>query len=470
MRIKQRPRDFRVAEEVKIPLDPGGEHYVYRIAKRKITTFDAVRRLAKAAGVPLGSVSYCGLKDKQSHSLQHVSIKGRRLEARVEGLRVELVGRSQEAISSGNLVRNRFAIVIRDLDSDQVTHARRRLSMVRREGVVRYFDDQRFGAIRYGQGFLARDLISGNHEQALRRLVATPSPLDRSEDHAVKVLFRDYWGQWDRVCQRLGARRFARIAQYLRKHPQDFAGAFVRMEAKERALHLFSYQSYIWNESAAGLVRRLMKGKGGVQEAPYLCGSLVFPADVADAMLLERLARLDVPLVDHELEIDDPDVRTSVLEVLQREGLTMEGFRVRDVPGAFFRAEPRALMVRPRQLRLGRPEPDEENPGRTRATLRFTLPPGCYATVVLKRLFPEFAEEQQAWAQGRARQAQGGGGGRKPQGEGGGRKSQGGGRGRKAQGGRGQPQRRSGKAGGRGGKQRRGRPGGKGSRGGPAKS
>ncbi len=44
-------------------------------------------------------------------------------------------------------------------------------------------------------------------------------------------------------------------------------------------------------------------------------------------------------------------------------------------------------MVHPGKLVIGKPRPDELNRGYIKVNIAFTLPPGSYATLVVKRLF-----------------------------------------------------------------------------------
>ena len=48
--------------------------------------------------------------------------------------------------------------------------------------MVNYFDSQRFGSLKHGQGFIVKDLMRGDFEVALRNVLARPSELDRSDD------------------------------------------------------------------------------------------------------------------------------------------------------------------------------------------------------------------------------------------------------------------------------------------------
>ena len=85
--------------------------------------------------------------------------------------------------------------------------------------------------------------------------------------------------------------------------------------------------------------------------------------------------------------IDDPEIRRAVDEVLAREGITLDRLVVKGVEGFAFKPEERPLLVVPRHWRAIRSEPDELNDGAEKLRIRFELPRGSYATMVVKRLF-----------------------------------------------------------------------------------
>src|SRR5581483_884833 len=97
---------------------------------------------------------------------------------------------------------------------------------VNRLGVVNYFDDQRFGSLKHGQGFIAKDLLRGDSEAALRNFMAVPSPLDRTEDAKVKQFWADNWGDWGARCPFQANKKYFRILASLRESPRDFLKAF----------------------------------------------------------------------------------------------------------------------------------------------------------------------------------------------------------------------------------------------------
>src|SRR5262249_53309943 len=62
----------------------------------------------------------------------------------------------------------------------------------------------------------------------------------------------------------------------------------------------------------------------------------------------------------------------------------------------FFKHEERPVLVQPSKLVLGRTQHDELNRGFSKLNVAFTLPPGSYATLVVKRLFHRTAREDTA--------------------------------------------------------------------------
>src|SRR5512137_1507282 len=234
MKLKQLPEDFSVTESWRFDRDPSGEWYVHLMDKQKLSTFEAVERLCAVGGLRPADVSYCGLKDKQGRTTQLVAIRGRRMDLQEPDLRLKFMDRIAGPLSAENTTSNRFAVTVRDLSEEDVARLPGAVAEVRRIGVVNYFDSQRFGSLKHGQGFIVKDLMRGDFEVALRNVLARPSELDRSDDARVKGFWKDHWGEWGRRNPYPGAERYARIIRWLREHPRDHLGAFLRTEPRWR--------------------------------------------------------------------------------------------------------------------------------------------------------------------------------------------------------------------------------------------
>lgn len=398
MKIKQRPEDFVVREAYRVDWDPKGPWRVYLMDKQKLSTFEAVERICAHFRIPPKRVSFCGLKDKQGRTEQLVAIHGLEEQLQEPDLRLKYLGRTREPLSADNLTANRFSITVRDLSEEDVARLPQSVSEVRRVGVINYFDSQRFGALKHSQGFIAKDLIRGDVEQALRNYMAKPSPLDESEDAKVKEFWAKNWGNWAKKCPYKAARKYRNILLYLQENPKDFAGAFLRIETRYRTLLLYEYQSYLWNEG----VRRLLLGYLPAEEMisiRYQAGRLLFPRELPRETL-EDLRRRTFPLLGPDSAFEDARTARAVFETLRQERIRLDDLALPHLPGMFFKHEERPVIIYPGKLVVGKPRPDELNRGRLKVNVAFTLPPGAYATLVTRRLFWFAVLEEEAREKG----------------------------------------------------------------------
>src|SRR5205085_9739303 len=101
--------------------------------------------------------------------------------------------------------------------------------------------------------------------------------------------------------------------------------------------------------------------------------------------LRDELWKKSFPLLAPDSEIADAGVREAALGALRAQGLGLSDLRIEGAP-VFFKHEERPLVVRPGRLRVHGPRRDELNRGRCKIHLSFTLPPGAYATLVVRRI------------------------------------------------------------------------------------
>jgi tRNA pseudouridine13 synthase len=385
MKLKQRPEDFSVTESWRFDPDPRGAWFVYLMDKQKLSTFEAVERISSRAGVQPAEVSYCGLKDKQGRTTQLVAVHRKPVELQEPDLRLKPLGRTGAPLSAANTTSNRFAVTVRDLVEYDLGKLPAAVAEVQRLGVVNYFDSQRFGSLKHGQGFLVKDLMRGDAEAALRNFLARPSELDRSDDARVKTFWKEHWGEWHLKNPYPGAERYAHVLRWLRLHPQDYLGAFLRTEPRWRALQVFSYQSWLWNEGVKAYLRDVV-GIARLVSIKYQAGTLLFPRAL-DPEASRTLRGATFPLLAPATRFADPAVERAALSVLGREEMTLASLAVPGAPQIHFDPEERPLVVVPGKLVVSEPSRDELNKGRLRVNVAFTLPPGAYATLVVKRLF-----------------------------------------------------------------------------------
>lgn len=386
MRLKVKPDDFRVRELLDYEQDPRGEHYVHRLRKEKLDTLQALTELARVTGVSRSDIAFAGLKDRQGVTEQWISVRGRRLEYRRRDLEVTFDGRAREPISSKQSRGNAFEIVMRELGDEELDSLQERLLDIRATGFVNYFDDQRFGCVRHGQGFILRDVLRGDYESALRALIATPSPKAITGDVKLKRILRDKWGDWEVCASVARGPSWQRVFNVLLRNERDFKGALAALPERQKLIHAFAYQSYLWNRALSRWLRMEVPRESAAEIWTVL-GRLrawrrLPPGKAA------RVAGIDAPMFGVGLAGGEPSYRAALDAVLRREEVTVQDCEEHGLPGLQLRTELRPTVVIPEDVRLGRVQ-RERTSRSLAATLAFSLPRGAYATMLIKCLTSE---------------------------------------------------------------------------------
>jgi tRNA pseudouridine13 synthase len=358
VKIKQRPEDFVVTERLADASSNRGPYAIYRLRKRHLGTPEAVTLIARLWNLPKRRIGFAGLKDTHSASEQFVSIRGgppsglkdRRFE-------LEYVGRDERPVGPARLLGNAFAIVVRDLSEAEATTFCAALKEIRAHGLPNYFDAQRFGSVIDGR-FVAQDLVEGRFEEAMKLVLASPTPDDSGRRRLVRETIRRRWGDWDAAMRELPRCGERGIVGFLRDHPRDFAGAFDRLDRFLRFLYLSAYQSHLWNEALAAAVRETV---------------------AADRRFDRRIGPGRWPFY-RRLE---PEER----ERLEPLRIPLPRPKLRKVRRAWFGKGARPALVFPSGLSVAADEPDALNGGRRAVAFACEMPKGAYATLIIRRCF-----------------------------------------------------------------------------------
>jgi tRNA pseudouridine13 synthase len=387
MRIKHRPEDFRVRELLAEGyMKESGRHRVYRVKKRKRTSLEAAAVLAELAGCPASEVGLAGLKDRQGVTIQYMSVPVKKPVWLDElDLSIEPEGFADEQLESRHSQGNAFVVRLRGLTQSELTQVQPELEAVRAHGVINYFGEQRFGNLRFGQGWIARELALGRHEKALEQLLCSPSDQDDDQHARFKHAWRKCWGDWRR-CRDIAGSAGAHhsVFEHLTKNPTDFAGAFRYISSRLRLIHLYAWQSHLWNRTVATWVRETHPRKESFW-VESLEGRLVFPRGaLKEDPGFQNRWRLPGPRLE---DVTNPRQRELYEKALELEELKPEQFTIEGISGFQLKGEDRELVILPRRLRCEEAGRDTER-GLVDVKLAFELPRGAYATMLLARLFP----------------------------------------------------------------------------------
>jgi tRNA pseudouridine13 synthase len=260
------------------------------------------------------------------------------------------------------------------------------VEQVGRTGLPNYFDDQRFGSVAAGQ-FVARHMILGQYEDALKLALAAPYEHDRSAQKKEKAILREHWGDWKLCKERLPRSHARSLVDYLLHHPGDFRGALERLSPDLRGLYLSAYQSYLWNNALTRWIEAQFPTEDLLQ-LPWRLGRVAVPVRL-DSARATLVAGLRIPLPSPRVVFVDGDAVSAALhEVMREEDITPDQLRLRGFKKLFFSRGERAAWYFPTEIGYTTAGDDLE-PSRQKLQLAFELPRGCYATLLLKRLSAE---------------------------------------------------------------------------------
>lgn len=365
-----------------------GPFAFYRLHKIGWTTPDALQVIARRWSLRWNQFGYGGLKDRHADTTQYLTVHhGPKRNLSHQRIELTHLGQLNQPYSSRDIRANRFGVTIRHLVSADEAAVQAAVAAVGRTGVPNYFDDQRFGSVTADGRFVGRELVHGRFEEALKLALVAPYEFDKADEKREKQILTEHWGDWPTCKAKLPKGHARSLVSYLCDHPTNFKGAVARLRPELQGLYLSAYQSELWNRVLANWITARFPAEhlGTVRMHR---GVLPAPTEVPDELAAEW-ERLVIPLPSPRLKPEpDADYLPYLEAVLAEEQRTLKQLKVPGLDKPYFSNGERAGCLRPEGL-TAEPGDDELNPGRRKIALRFDLPRGCYATMVVKRLVGE---------------------------------------------------------------------------------
>ncbi len=378
--IKVQPADFLV-EEIPLYQPLGeGEHTYFEVEKTDLSTFQAVRRIARALNLHHKRIGYAGLKDARAVTRQVMSVQNvppeRVLALELANIKVLWATRHKNKLKTGHLKGNRFTIRIREVDENQVENARRILAVLEKRGVPNYFGAQRFGQ-RGDAHRLGRAILDGDVEKAIGLFLGHPHPAESLTIYQARERFEA--GDWAEALALFPPKMSdeREVLRALIKSGGSYPAAYSRLPKDKRRFFVSAYQSHLFN----GVLDERLD-----EFDRLFVGDLAFIHAKGASFLVEdveaeqpRADRFEIspsgPLYGYKLLVAEGTQGELERRILAQAGLSLESFRLKGGPKA-----PGAR----RPLRFPLLEPElwyDEG-----LVLAFELPKGCYATNVLAEI------------------------------------------------------------------------------------
>lgn len=382
MKLKRLWEDFVVREISDFPLSTG-PFAVYQLDKSGIGTPEAIAEILKIWNIPRRAVGYGGLKDRHATTTQTITLfQGPQRSIEQRGFRLEYLGQAPREFHAKDIIANEFEVTLRDLTPSASEQVQSLLPAIA-AGVPNYFDDQRFGSLGESGQFVAQPWCLGDYERALYLAIAEPNVHDRPREREQKEILRTHWGNWAECKQRLDRSHRRSIVTYLADHPTDFRRALALLRSDLRSIYLAAFQSYLWNEIVSQWLQQNLPA-GSWYTKQGAAGELTFWSHPTEE-IISALAEKEIPLPSARQHHWPEAIAPLLDRVLEPLGMDRHQIRVKYPRDAFFSKGSRRVLLRPEGLK-GTASEDELAAGRQKLTLRFTLPRGAYATMIVKCL------------------------------------------------------------------------------------
>jgi tRNA pseudouridine13 synthase len=383
--IKQRPEDFFVQEMPLYEPSGEGEHVYCEIQKIGMTTFEAIHRISAALGVSSRDIGYAGLKDARAITRQLFSIRGTTPQAvmdlKLPDITAQWAARHGNKLRLGHLAGNRFAIKIRDVNPTDVVKLKPVIAMIQKRGMPNYFGQQRFGR-RNNNDRLGAALVRGDDAKLLSLLLGMPDPaLDDADSVAARRAFDE--GKLEESMKRWPnhSRMEMRVLSRLIKTGNP-AAAVGTIDEKIRKLYVSALQSRLFNDVLARRMETLDRLLPGDLAWKHENGACFKVVDVTleqprcDAFEISPTG----PLIGYRMTLPESEALAVETEVFACHGLSSGEFRQEGREQA--KGARRPLRVKPADFELAAGV--DEHGGYV--TTAFTLPPGSFATTLLREL------------------------------------------------------------------------------------
>ncbi|KAE9549625.1 hypothetical protein FO519_007166 [Halicephalobus sp. NKZ332] len=345
----------------------------------------ALNAVSRAVGMMNSKAfNFAGSKDRRAVTFQRISAfklqdsKLRDVQERLAKLNIELSEFSyeQDQVRFGGHDGNVFYILLRNADIDE-----EKFEKVKSHGCLNVFGPQRFGSLSVNTADIGLLMLKEEYETAVNLLldpgnVASQQMKDLlkkyAESKSMNVL-----KEFPRHMESSNEGILIRSLSKNEEKKDKFLLALLQLPMRNRSLYLHAYQSKIFNEFA-----EIYKNKHGID---YCIGK-------------------EIPLPCSEVDETFGEIYEIYLELLAKDGLTLESFKSKQTNFGIHMTK-RDLVILPTDMsfkKIHHADPDEEmifypppekeqdfGEGYESILLKFTLPPGGYATTVLYELYGE---------------------------------------------------------------------------------
>ncbi|MFP4000884.1 MAG: tRNA pseudouridine(13) synthase TruD, partial [Thermoplasmata archaeon] len=351
-KLKKYPEDFRVEEEIDLFEESEGKYSIAKIWSRNWETNRLIKKLSQELSISRDDIDFCGTKDKRAITTQWMSFKCKpeRLQGlNIKDIEVEEFFTSHRSLNLGAHKKNRFEILVRDMDVEP-EEALNRADKIgekiqEKGGFPNWFGVQRFGTIRPITHLVGKKILKGDFEGAVKKYVTYPVKGEGEECFEARKFLENDWDPEEALKIYPDILTFEKgILKYLKENPGDFVNALKTLPHNLLMMFVHAYQSYLFNKMVS------LRLKRDLPLYDALLGDVILPADSnglpnkdtkvkvnersltkASKMVRDGKAYVSAPLYGHKSELSEGEQGDIERKVIEEENIEKEDFIIPEI-------------------------------------------------------------------------------------------------------------------------------------------
>ena len=401
-KIRTLPEDFGVFEISNYP--PKSEEGKFTIADvltRNYETNTLVRDISNKLHISRNRIGFAGTKDKRAvtsrlMSFYNISPVGLS-KISLRDVEIKNIYRSNKSVKIGNLIGNKFEIILRDIDDsikpDKINSIYS--SFEKLGGFPNFFGIQRFGIIRPITHIVGKYIVKDDFKKAVMSYIANPIDGELEEIYELRKNLQDTGDYAKALKSYPDSLNFEKaMLNRLVINPDDFVGALKELPKNLLTMFINGYQSYLFNKV---LTERI---KNNLSLNKTVLGDIILPVrkgvldkkgilvnerniDKINIQLHKNKAVITGMLIGSDSEIAEGEMGEIEHKIIEKEKINPKDFIIPDIPQISSSGSRRSMIGFINNFKF-KITTDDLNKNKKAVFLGFELQKGCYATSVLR--------------------------------------------------------------------------------------
>jgi len=384
-KLRSTADDFLV-EEIPVAVGDSGPYLICKLTKKDWELQHAVKELAKRLGISHRRIGWGGTKDRHAVTSQLISLyeitPEKIADVRLKDITLEVLGRSQFPLSLGSLKGNRFDITIRELSGEDIEGQIQSVTGTATAGLPNYYGVQRFGVIRPLTHRIGELILKEDYESAVMTYIGQSFPDEPEENRATRSIFYETRDAREALHRLPVPMSFERsMLHHLVNHPDDYKGALKVLPPKLLSMFVSAFQSWLFNSALS-----MRFDQGTAIDEPVPGDLLIFENGREDLVTVQnqgiaaqhvKRGRCIIAIfMPGSVTVTKGHSGSAIEHLLEEQGISPDHFgKAQDLVHSRFNGalRPISLMTPVESLQEG-----------DSVRLKFSLPPGHYATTVCR--------------------------------------------------------------------------------------